>query len=54
MEFGILHAYNVGCGMVAVKLPQPTDIICMQYTKCVALPENEQVMLQTYKGLDSQ
>jgi hypothetical protein len=48
MTLGILCA----CYVSWLHLVQPTDITCMQYTKCRFLvhSEDEQVMLETCRG----
>jgi hypothetical protein len=50
-----VRVMSVGCtriGVELVSLVQPTDITRTQYTKCrcVAPPEDEHVMLETYRG----
>jgi hypothetical protein len=43
---------SVGCTRIGVDLVQPTYITRTQYTKCrcVTPPEDEQVILETYRG----
>jgi hypothetical protein len=49
-----MRVITVGCTRIEVELVQPTDITCTQYKcRCVAPPEDEQVMLETYRGLNS-
>jgi hypothetical protein len=54
MAFGILRAYNVSWPL------QPCHSQLTLYARivpnavCVAPPEDEQLMLETYRGLDSQ
>jgi hypothetical protein len=59
--FKILYEYllSVSCGTVAVKLqPCHSQLTLYTYTipntVCSAPPDNEQVMLETFRGIDSQ